>query len=472
MIKYLFFLSISTFSFGLDKNKSHEGVPYSWHYPSSCGELSSWSKIAAHKIASYLTDPPCKAREYIVRAQILQDLPPSSYTKNSVDSLCHYIQKLQLVDERFLDPSHIAPFVEKCFLYGGSALFATLSPFTALPGMALRFAASNLETEKFIHYTTHVPEKEMESKAFTHMQWNICGIKAGYDIEEGSQMPIQDDLLPFKENRIFKIAQKIIEEDADILCLNEVFDIKDATYLVDVLQNIYSHFIIHCGTRTLGVSSGLFFATKFKIHDINFTAFPKEILVDNAKYTEKGFLSLKTYDSKGAIATIIMSHLQNSDEPGFPQIEEEIARKKQLDMIFQEIDFNLDENVVVAGDLNLDDDEFIKIAPEFYSQFHKIVDYTLPSNEETKTWLGDKWYVEYGNRESTFSPLASNSTRVKRNVSSGINLDHVLVKKNFNNSQTPKITTALKSTGYDPEKISRNSLSDHMILFSKIELKR
>ena len=107
--------------------------------------------------------------------------------------------------------------------------FFTLSPITTLPGMILRFAASHLETERFIHYTTLVEEKEVYDNTFTHMQWNICGIKGGYDIEDGGQMPIKDDLLPSSEHRISKIIEKILNEDPDVLCLNEVFDIADSS---------------------------------------------------------------------------------------------------------------------------------------------------------------------------------------------------------------------------------------------------
>ncbi len=379
---------------------------------------------------------------------------------------------MQLIDDAWLDPEYIAPFAEKCFLLSGSAIFFTLSPITTLPVMILRFAASHLESKRFIHDTTLVEEKEVYDNTFTHMQWNICGIKGGYDIEEGGQMPIRDDLLPFEEHRISKIIEKILNEDPDVLCLNELFDINDAIYLVGALQNRYAHFVIQCGTRTLGINSGIFFATKFGIQNINFTSFPKEMSVGNTKYAEKGFLTLKTYDCNGPIAKLILTHLQHSGEPEHPTFKEEFTRKQQLYMVLQEIDPYTDENVVLSGDLNLDDVEFLKIDPLFYSLFKKTTDYATSINEENKTWLGDQWYIEYGNKESTFSLLQPSTTSNKRKISNGINLDHVLVKICSDKSLTPEINTILKSTGYNPKKLSRESLSDHMILFSTITLKK
>lgn len=464
MWKCLFFLSICTATYSLEKLGAHEGIVYSLHWPENNQEFLSWSKIAAYKIASYLTDPVCMAREYSVRLQILQDLPPSPAFERSVESICSYIRQMQQIDESWLDQQKMARFAERCFLLGGFAFYSVLTPATALPAMLLRFVASNLENENFIHYRGLVPEKSFESGTLTHLHWNICGIKAGYEIEEGGQMPLH-------LGRIVEIAQKILFEDPDVICLNEVFDINDAIYFVEALKCRYAHFVIQCGSRTSGPNSGLFFATKFGVDKISFTPFPKEILVGNAKYSEKGFLIVKMEDRQGPIATMILSHLQHSNEPNFPTIEEEAARKRELDLILKQIDFTTDEHVILAGDLNLDDEEFLRIEPRYYSRFKKTRDYTSVFDEESKTWLGDQWYVEYGNRDFTCSFISASGIR-KRQVSEGMNLDHVLVKIPKEESLRPEIHTILKSTGYNPQKLSRASLSDHMILFSTIKLKR
>jgi endonuclease/exonuclease/phosphatase family metal-dependent hydrolase len=472
MLKYLLLISISLSAYALDKDMPPEGVKYSEELPTNYKELCSWGKIASYKLASHLTDPPCKVREYLVRSQILQDLPPSTYMTSCAESFCSFGRKSKFINEQFLNPHHIAHFAERYFLYGGIAVFSILSPITTLSGMLLRFAASNLEKERFIHYRTSLPPKNLKNDSFTHMHWNICGINAGFDIETGGQMPIQDDLLPLSENRLYKIGEKILKENPDVICLNEVFDIKDALYLVKTLQDKYSHFVFQCGAKMLGLNSGLFFATRFSIKDIHFTAFPSSFSIGAVRYIEKGYLSLKAYDENGPIARMILSHLQGSDESDHPKSEEQLIRKKQIAMILQDVDFHSNENVIVAGDLNLDDEEFLEVNPEFYSQFNKTVDYTSPDNEEPRTWLGDHWRTEFRNRENSFSLLPSNISNPQNQVSEGINLDHVLVKKQADESLSPKITTTLKSTGYDPKKISRDSLSDHMILLSHITLKR
>jgi len=469
MLKQLFLICIFTSGYTIEKQDSSQGIPYTWHIPESYDEISSWSKIAAYKLASYLTDPLCKIREYTIRAQILEDLPPSPCIQYSLDPICTYIKQMQLVDERWLDIQTVSRFTERCFLLSSAAIFSAMTPFTALPAIALRFAASYLESDQFIHYKGLFQEKELKEKPLTHMLWNICGIKAGYDIEEGGQLPIRDDLLSFSEQRLFRIAQKILEEDPDVLCLNEVFDVNDAIYLVDALQNQYAHFVIQCGTRSIGLNSGLFLATKFGVESISFKPFPKEMINGATKYAEKGFLSVKTHDSKGSICNFITTHLQHSDQPEFPTFEEVEARKKQLNFILQNIDS--DENAILAGDLNLDDDELVKANSDLYSQFKKTSDYKDFLNEEKNTWLGDQWYVEYGNRDFSFSLLSARKDKT-RTVSQGVNLDHVLAKTRQDTTLNPEIQTILKSSGYRPEIISRDSLSDHMILLSEILLKR
>lgn len=464
MLKYLFFLSACSASFL--HTKQSDPIVYDWHIPESFEEASSWSKIAAYQIASYLTDPLCKAREYMIRAQILDALPASSSIKNSIEPLCSFVKKMQLIDESWLDTDFVAKFTEKCLLLSGSALLSIAAPFTAAPAAMLRFVTANLETDRFIHYKGFFSEKELgPERCFNHMLWNVCGIKAGYDIEEGGQMPIQDDFLPFSEQRIFKIAEKILEEDPDVLCLNEVFDIRDALYLVNALQKRYAHFVIHCGTRTLGTTSGLFFATKFAVEDVSFTPFAKDALYGLAKYAEKGFLSVKTKDSKGPIANFITTHLQHSDQAAFPSYEEEMSRKKELECIMEHI--SPAEDAILAGDLNLEDAEFVKTSAHIYSQFNKTVSYLPSSSEEERTWLGDEWYVQHGNQSLTLLSLGRKEE--KRLVSPSLNLDHVLVKKR-EEASSPSVNTVLKRTGYDPQRISRDSLSDHMILLSQIHL--
>lgn len=476
MNKYIFSLAFSLIcslaAEDILQPQKHAGIAYDWHYPEDYAELCNWSKITSYKIASYLTDPLCKAREYSVRMQILEELPPSPYLFSCIDPLCTYLKQMQLCDDKWLDQEQIARFAEKCLLTGGAATYALLSPITTIPAMILRSIASNLERDHFIHYLGQLAEQPLQNNTFSCMQWNICGIKAGYDIEEGGQIPIRDRFLPFSENRIAKIAKIIMQENPDVLSLNEVYDIQDALYLVGILQGLYSHFVIQCGPRTQGVNSGLFFASKFAIRDLSFTPFDKNLLVDNAKYSEKGFLTVKLQDEQGPILTMISTHLQHSDEPQYPTQDEIIAREKELGVIFRRAFANESENILITGDLNLEDEELAISHPIAYKKFQKTVEYTSSLDEEHKTWLGDEWYVNYGNKSTTISLVPSSQTRIFRKVSQGLNLDHSMVKVLEGDKLSPSIRTHLKTTGYDPKKISRESLSDHMILISNITVPR
>ena len=451
---------------------SHQGISLDRYEPANYTELSIWSKIAAYRMASYLTDPVCRAREYSVRLQMTEELSPSPIVQDLAARICLYVQSLQLGHEEDLDPEIIARFAEKCFLIAGCAGCAMISPFTSIPGMILRSLASNLETERFIHYLGSAPEKQLQNSTLSFLLWNICGIKGGYEIEEGGQMPMRDDLSFASQSRLANIVKKLLEEDADILSLNEVFDINDAVYLVSALQTRYAHFIIQCGSRTVGPNSGLFLASKFSIKGISFTPFPKEFLVGSAKYAEKGFLTVTVQDAKGPIFTTIHTHLQHSDQPSYPTQEEKLARKQALSMIFDRMFLDDLENVVLAGDLNLDDEELASSHPESYAKLQKTTSYDLPEDEETTTWLGDQWYVEHGNQENTFSFFSAGDRQRQRKISKGLNLDHIAMKIHQNTSGPSIQSTHLKKTGYKPHEISRASLSDHMILISSIHVPR
>jgi hypothetical protein len=269
------------------------GISLDIHFPSSKAEVRAFG----YKAASHLTEPLCMVREYIVKMQIVDEIPPHPR-----------LYKLLSGDAK------LTRLAEKCYLSMGIAFFGLLSPL-ALLGIGIRFIVSNLENEKFIHYLGDLPEKHLAEDKFTFLQWNICGIKAGYEIGEGGQMPLRESLLEIKETRLQKIVDKLLELDADVISLNELFDINDFAYIAGKLRGRYAHMIGNCGGRSIGPNSGLALFSKFKVEEISFEPFPKEMLVSGAKYCEKGLLKATIRDGKNLISDVFLTHLQHSEEP-------------------------------------------------------------------------------------------------------------------------------------------------------------
>lgn len=437
--------------------RSYLGAPYNQSIPTNINEASTFYFSALFRAASHLTDPLCKTREYIVRSQLSNDLPTSSYF---IQSILTPLSKIPFCD--FLSDESYAKWVEIWYLRAACLGFAVLTPITTPVAIALRALAANTSSGP-LHYRGCLPEKERENNQFTHFFRNVCGIKAGYDIEEGAQMPIQDSLGNPKMSRLKQIVDQIKKENPDVLCLNEVYDINDAHYIANALKEDYAHFVMNCGPRSIGPNSGLFFASKFSVSNIKFDPFPKEMLVGTATYCEKGVLAVDLKDSQGEIATIALTHAQHSDQVQHPILEEKKARNEELQFIQKKVEGK--KKVVLTGDLNMDDNEMLE--PEnasIYNKYAKTKNYSL-SGADLFTWGGDSWYVSFGNRPSSFSIIPPKDRPQGRKPSNGCNLDHTMVS-----AKTMNVTTQLLEdpTPYDPNKISRDTLSDHRALLSII----
>ncbi len=432
-------------------------APYDQWIPRNGADASTYASSAALKTASYLTDPACKSREFWVRSLVLDDLPSAS------PRICNFLYFASYLPFcSFLAQDEYAKWFEFYYLRSASVGLALTSCFTAPLGIALRAIVGNIASGPF-HYRGSFPEKEREGNWFSHLLRNICGIEGGYDIEEGAQMPIRDDLNYIGSDRIDHLIEQIRSCNPDVLCLNEVFDFNDAHYIANALKDQYAHFIFQCGTRSVGPNSGLFFASKFGVSHSEFKPFPKEMLVGDTKQCEKGVLIVDIKDSQGYIATIALTHGQHSDAVRHGTDEEKEARANQLQFIQNALTDK--SRVVITGDFNMDDDEMKEAQNvDIYQQFVKTTAYHQEGKEEF-TWGGDEWYVSHGNKTADYPVYPSSIRKELRKVSTGCNLDHTMVSK-----KTMSVNSVLLKdpTPYDPCKLSRESLSDHKGVLSVV----
>jgi exonuclease III len=434
-------------------------VYYDRNIPANLSEVSTFTCSSVLITASYLTDPVCKAREYFVRSRMLKDLPAAS---PKIHDFLYYVSYLPFCS--FLTQDDYAKWMEFYYLRAASGAFFAISPVTAPLGMGLRSLVGNMAPGP-LHYRGSFPEKEREVNQFSHFLRNICGIKAGYDIEEGAQMPIRDDLNYSGRDRLDRLIEQIQELDPDVLCLNEVFDVNDAHYITNALKRQFAHFIFSCGTRSIGLNSGLFFASKFAVSHHLFKPFPKEMVVGSAKHCEKGVLFVDLKDTQGEIVTIALTHGQHSDQVRYGSPEEKKARAQEFQFLQQHLAGK--ERILVTGDLNMDDAEMQEEQNiEIYDQFTKRVRYFCEDGKEQFTWGGDSWYVDFGNRTALYPTFPTSANRLEpRRPSLGCNLDHTMVSK-----ETMLVESVLVQDliPYDPFKISREGFSDHRGIWSVI----
>ena len=156
--------------------------------------------------------------------------------------------------------------------------------------------------------------------------------------------------------RIDLLVDVIIDADADIVCLQEVWDPEAMHALVDKLKDSYAFFLYNAGdpagtmhVRNMGYNSGLFLASKLPLETSEFLRFPRSI----PEGSNRGVLTATLRGGNQSI-TLFNTHLQHGDS-----VEQVAIRKEQLLFCYEHL-----RNIVspassshaigiLAGDLNI-----------------------------------------------------------------------------------------------------------------------
>jgi endonuclease/exonuclease/phosphatase family metal-dependent hydrolase len=376
-------------------------------------EILEKISLLSFKIGSYLTDPVCKSHEYYRSIYIVDALNP------------HALK--------------ISNLFRKAMLAVGVVLWGALALWTTLPGIGIKSFASAIQKHPYLSLKQDIPGKILpKDSTFSLLSWNICGVTAGYSISDGGVLPWS--------YRLERIVQSIVDANADVNCLYEVFDIQTAVVIADKLKEKgYKHCYYNIGPKAVGVSSGMLIASKYETAQPEFTQFPEETLVGRTKYAAKGVFAFDLQSQGKSFARVHATHLQQSEEPAFPTQEEIEGRKKQMEIIVDKIQKIKDKCIIVTGDLNLDDQEYQQ---SFWQKSFQI-DQSFKDNK--KTWGGDGFCAQM----------------VGKKISGPLNLDHTITL----NGTAYAIKTTLLPTGFEGTSFKEEALSDHEGIFSQITLK-
>lgn len=352
----------------------------------------------------------------------------ASYASDPIDNAHRSFREICVVDT--LNPTSciLVNLAKKTALCIGIVGWISLAVFTSLPGVALRFLGRQLQTVPyFFEQGSSVGRVLPSDRSFSLLSWNICAIPGGLSISDGGVLHWR--------HRIDAVIAKIVEKNADVNCLYEVFDVQTAFYICDELKKRgYVDFCFNMEPKEIGISSGIFIASKYKIKDPQFTLFPQDALVGRTKLASKGVFQGNLESGGGIFASVFATHMQHSEEPEFPTDVEIAARKKQMHLIIDKVNQVRDRCVVVTGDWNLDDKEYN--AASWRHLFQKG-----DAGIADKTWGGDGFCARL----------------VGRRTSGPLNLDHTAVVRGSARS----IVTSLVGTGFDHNDFKAAALSDH-----------
>ena len=361
------------------------------------------------QIASGLTDPVCKTREFYWRMRVTGILAPGKFV------------------------------LVRTF---GLIIAMVFSSIIAIPatliGIVVRALAITFENHSFSQAIGKPMIKPWSNNLFTLLSWNVCGINAGYSITDGGVTPWRD--------RIDSIITKIKTLNPDVLVLQEVFDSSMAEQLMQNLRHDYAHFYFNIGVRPFGLPAGFFVASKFAVSNPEFHSFPPGCVIGRTKFMNKGFFVFQIMDQENPRSTIVVTHPQQSEECAFPTLPEQQAREKSMDTIVEYINSKnyQQHDVILVGDLNLDDAEFDR------SNWKHCFDDRQVFTE--KTWRGDEFCARL----------------VGKKISPALNYDYMLSLR----GTVASMNSVLVETGYNPKVYSSKALSDHEGLFGMVHLKQ
>jgi hypothetical protein len=220
-----------------------------------------------------------------------------------------------------------------------------------------------------------------EDRKIKILNWNVCFFDDLLPMLFGGVLPYQD--------RVDRIAQTIINSDADIVCLQEVFSIPGGIALLQKLKPHYAHFYTKMGPKVFGfdkdghgIPSGLFGASRYPLKNAQFVSYtPEEQTPCNRAY---GFFAADIYSEQEPLAHLIMTHLQPGDS------QEDINyRAKQLTAVRADMERSK-LHALACGDFNMEEN-----SPEASRQLEGLVMKKAPG--WTCRELRDFWFRAHQN---------------------------------------------------------------------------
>jgi endonuclease/exonuclease/phosphatase family metal-dependent hydrolase len=257
---------------------------------------------------------------------------------------------------------------------------AFLLGFSSRVFRAMGFA---LQKDGYTHVRGAAPEKCLTKEARV-MNWNLCGIGAGLHFDHGGVIDWR--------SRLDGIVEKILQGDADVVVLQEVYDTALAEALIKRLETHYAHFYMHLGPNALGNSSGGMILTKSAVHRFSHISFQNNHWTLNRGF---GVLEIKaTPSDSNPFARIIGTHFIHGKKMEL--------RKEQFVQILNKLsEERTSLPTVIAGDLNVERDD---IEGAWLKDF---LDHGYQGSEPTCTSrLSEQWDPSLGGKEETIDYLS------------------------------------------------------------------
>lgn len=232
-------------------------------------------------------------------------------------------------------------------------IFYSLSMFVLAPLsiVCTPFALGGRSLARLVRGEADVIRGSVEAPAgrpreLSIMTYNIAFLFRVIAVRNGIKPPSE---------RVDKIVRAILEQSADIVCLEEAFDEVLIRKIGKKLEETYPNQIYNVATKALGVGSGLAFFSKehLPIESYRFQPHPRSGGDD--KWANKGLLMTTIRLTEGERMRVYSTHL-NGGAPEEGKLGGAVPRREQMAAICNRIRQDREEDPVLcdffAGDFN------------------------------------------------------------------------------------------------------------------------
>jgi endonuclease/exonuclease/phosphatase family metal-dependent hydrolase len=414
--------------------------------------LRPWNRLSneitsAFRVLFYISDnnPDCQ-EEAVKGMEKFKRFLHASVIKNKelYDSLMTYVQK-SFQENELLSP------------YEREGVYSLLHSFNAVGFqekiISLKSFFSTKERHAFIRLESPTVINEVQKpEELSVLTLNACFMPDAFPYLYGGAT------LPWQE-RVKSLSEEVINTNADVVCLQEVFS-EDAFYaLYDELKNDYKYFYGLIGPRFLGLSfqsvgmpSGLFVASKYPIQNPQFNVFK-----DRGFPMNQGFFDFIVNKSREISSHIYVTHMQSLNDKKFIKV-----RALQSKQIIEKIQKDAAKSkdlipYVLCGDLNVPfgskeaSEELIR--SNFYDDYNKGQGEVNESNSTCTSYFSNYLFSRDKDPKSVEPDFQI--------------LDYTLLWKN---SRESFLLSTVRVEMNDLKKPNA-ALSDHHGLLSKIQKK-
>lgn len=290
-----------------------------------------------------------KTEERKFQAQLLHPEKTKCDFRRDLEQEKRYLKQLidaGIVKERITFKDHLTLDAKIALNTSFLAVTSPVSIPAAATAIGLRtYLQGRMHPLTALTPTSH---KVWDGEPFTLLDANMAG----------TEFRIMDYLngVPPTKERVKKWIRLLLQEDPDVICLQEAFDIDDIyQYIAKGLQE--EGFYVVMTTKRVGVigmTAGLLLASRYPIEDVGFVKYPHPMGDD--KYAAKGVLTARIALNEDVLITVATTHMQ-SGYPRGTSFEEHIKWKtEQFDLAMNFIqEFNEgseNRDVILAGDFN------------------------------------------------------------------------------------------------------------------------